>query len=165
MMSAKPQDQYSDDAEPPFGGEAFRPRFVIQRHQSRHPHDDFRLEVGGVFRSWAIPKFFPMNPGEKRLAIQTEDHSLDFGDFEGALPEGHAGAGSIRKFDEGWYSPCGEQSIEEQLAAGEASFCLYGHKVHGHFQLILLRRGRWRAGTGKPEWLIVMETSGAFGRP
>ncbi len=115
-MTAKPLDQHSDAAEPPFGGAALRPRFVIQRHESRHPHDDFRLEVGGVFRSWAIPKFFPMHLGERRLAIQTEDHSLDFGDFEGTLPEGHLGAGAIRKFDEGWYSPCGEQSIEEQLA-------------------------------------------------
>jgi bifunctional non-homologous end joining protein LigD len=153
-------DQDPRNIQPRLSDGAHRPRFVIQHHESRHPHDDFRLEVAGVFKSWAIPKLFPTHPGERRLAIQTEDHSLDFGDFEGTVPEGHPGAGDICKFDEGWYSPCGDRSIEEQLAAGEASFYLHGHTVRGQFRLTLLRRGRWRSHTNKPEWMIVLGGGG-----
>lgn len=102
---------------------------------------------------------FPGAPGERRLAVQTEDHSLDFGDFEGKIPEGHVGAGEIRKFDEGYYWPCGDQSMEAQLAAGEAAFRLRGERVEGEFQLAVLRRGRWRRGTKRPEWLLVKARS------
>lgn len=108
---------------------------------------------------------FPSAPRERRLAVQTDDHSLEFGDFEGKIPDGHPGAGEIRKLDEGWYSPCGGQGIEEQLAAGDATFRLRGKTMQGEFRLILLRRGRWRSGTKKPEWLIVMGSSEASSKP
>jgi len=155
-----PEDDRSPSREATPGG-----RFVIQRHESRRPHDDFRLEVGGVFKSWARPQMFPRAPGERRLAVQTEDHSPEFGEFEGAIPEGHPGAGEIRRLDEGWYSPCGDRGIVEQLATGDVKFQLHGKRVRGEFRLILLRRGRWRSGTKKPEWLIVMGSSEASSKP
>lgn len=162
-MNGESPDQCSRDT--PQSATADAGRFVIQRHESRRPHDDFRLEVGGVFKSWALPKMFPGAPGERRLAVQTEDHSLEFGDFEGKIPGGHPGAGEIRKFDEGWYSPRGDRGMQEQLAAGEARFRLRGTRVQGEFRLILLRRGRWRRGTKKPEWLIVKGSSAQSSEP
>ena len=134
-------------------------RFVIQRHESLRPHDDFRLELGGVFKSWAIPKMFPRALGERRLAVQTDDHTLEFGDFEGQIPEGNPGAGSIRRFDEGTYRPRGSPDLAAQLDAGLARFCLRGAKVEGEFRLTLLRRGRWRNAAKRPEWLLEKRSS------
>jgi bifunctional non-homologous end joining protein LigD len=113
-----------------------KPRFVIQKHQASHLHYDFRLEMQGVLKSWAIPKGIPWNTGEKRLAIQVEDHPLDYINFEGVIPPGQYGAGSVEIFDKGEYSikNLGEQQIE---------FVLKGKRVSGNFVLIHTDGNNW----------------------
>jgi bifunctional non-homologous end joining protein LigD len=118
------------------------PRFVIQEHHARTHHFDFRLEKDGVFKSWAVPKGIPKEPGTKRLAIQVEDHDLAFGDFEGQIPEGQYGAGTIRIWDSGVYEPL-------RWAGDQIDFRLEGNQVAGEFHLFRFKRG-------KPnEWLLT----------
>ena len=118
-------------------------QFVIQEHHARTHHFDFRLEKDGVFKSWAIPKGIPDQPGVKRLAVQVEDHDLVFGDFEGQIPEGHYGAGQVKVWDHGDYVP-------EEWTETSVVFRLKGNKSVGRFRLI-------RLAHGKPnEWLLFM---------
>lgn len=125
-------------------------RFVVQEHHATHLHYDFRLEMGGVFKSWAIPKGPSMNPSEKRLAIMVEDHLLEYGAYEGIIPEGHYGAGAVVIWDEGFYVPTEEGNPEEQLERGKLSFELTGKKLNGGFSMALLR------GRGKGnQWLLM----------
>ena len=125
-------------------------RFVVHEHHATHLHYDFRLEMGGVFKSWAIPKGPSMNPSEKRLAIMVEDHLLEYGTYEGIIPEGHYGAGAVVIWDEGSYVPAEEGNPEEQLERGRFSFELTGKKLKGGFSLALLR------GRGKGnQWLLM----------
>lgn len=121
------------------------PKFVVQEHHARTHHFDFRLERGGVYKSWAVPKGIPEEPGVKRLAIQVEDHDLSFGDFEGQLPEGQYGAGHIRIWDKGTYDS--KEWTDQRIV-----FTLDGGQVSGRFNLIRFTRG-------KPnEWLIIKRT-------
>jgi len=125
-------------------------RFVVHEHHATHLHYDFRLEMGGVFKSWAIPKGPSMNPSEKRLAIMVEDHLLEYGAYEGIIPEGHYGAGAVVIWDEGSYAPAGEGNPEEQLERGRFSFELKGKKLKGGFSMAFLR------GRGKGnQWLLM----------
>ena len=124
------------------------PTFVVQEHHASHLHWDFRLEVGGVLKSWAIPKGPSMNPADKRLAIQVEDHTLDFGSFEGTIPEGEYGAGQVIIWDSGTYEPLTE--MEEGLGKGHLIFNLSGQRLQGEFALVRLKHG----ATGK-EWLLM----------
>ena len=118
------------------------PLFVIQEHHARTHHFDFRLEKDGVFKSWAVPKGLPQEPGVKRLAVQVEDHELSFGEFEGQIPAGQYGAGEVRIWDRGSYDF--EEWTDQRIA-----FTLHGTLGSGRFNLIRLSRG-------KPnEWLII----------
>jgi bifunctional non-homologous end joining protein LigD len=124
--------------------------FVIQRHDATRLHYDLRLEMNGVLKSWAVPKGPSLDPGVKRLAIQTEDHPLDYGTFEGKIPEGNYGAGEVILWDHGTYSVEGSLSAPEQLDRGEIKFVLDGQKLQGGFVLVRLKHS-----SGQKEWLLI----------
>jgi DNA ligase D-like protein (predicted 3'-phosphoesterase) len=125
------------------------PRFVIQQHAATTLHYDFRLEVDGVLRSWAVPKGPSTDPREKRLAVEVEDHSLAYGDFEGMIGSGY-GAGAVIVWDAGTYRNLDEQrSMSEALEAGHAKFWLEGEKLSGGWTLQRTRGGK------KPQWLLI----------
>ena len=119
------------------------PKFVVQEHHARHLHYDFRLEIQGVLRSWAIPKGPSMNPSEKRLAIQVEDHKLDYIDYEGNIPEGQYGAGTVVIWDSGTYELI--ENLDDKF-----TFTLHGDKLKGEFSLLKLKR----SAKGN-EWLLI----------
>ena len=126
-----------------------RPRFVIHKHAARTLHYDFRLEVDGVLRSWAVPKGPSTDPRQKRLAVQVEDHSLGYADYEGTIEEGY-GAGQVIVWDKGTYRNLDEDhSMGEALDAGHATFWLEGHKLSGGWTLQRMRAG------AKPQWLLI----------
>jgi bifunctional non-homologous end joining protein LigD len=128
------------------------PVFVVQKHDATRLHYDFRLEIGGVLVSWAVPKGPPLKPGEKRLAVQTEDHPLEYGSFEGVIPEGHYGAGTVELWDRGTYEIEPAGSAADQLSGGELKFTLDGKRLHGRFVLIRTEMG---ASSGKRNWLFI----------
>jgi DNA ligase D-like protein (predicted 3'-phosphoesterase) len=132
------------------------PRFVIQKHDATSLHYDFRLEAAGVLKSWAVPKGLSSDPREKRLAMPTEDHPLTYAEFEGVIPEGEYGAGTVIIWDRGSYRNLGEEPVERALAQGHATVWLEGKKLRGGYALI-------RIGKGKSErWLLVkMDDEGA----
>jgi bifunctional non-homologous end joining protein LigD len=145
------------------------PIFVVQKHAASRLHYDFRLEIGGVLVSWAIPKGPSMSSKDRRLAMPTEDHPLEYADFEGIIPEGHYGAGTVMVWDGGIYEVEGDVPAAEQLAQGELKFTLYGEKLQGGF--VLIRSGqRWflikrRDEHAKPSWNIErLDRSALSGR-
>jgi DNA ligase D-like protein (predicted 3'-phosphoesterase) len=120
------------------------PRFVIQKHAASSLHYDFRLEAGGTLKSWAVPKGPSTDPREKRLAMQVEDHPLDYGDFEGRIPEGSYGAGAVIVWDTGSYRGLNEEvPVEEALANGHLGFWLEGEKLRGGWTLQHVGGRRW----------------------
>jgi bifunctional non-homologous end joining protein LigD len=123
-------------------------RFVVHEHHATRLHYDFRLEIAGFLKSWAIPKGPSMNPSDKRLAVMVDDHPLEYREFEGMIPEGHYGAGAVLIWDSGEFQP-GEDP-ESDLKKGRLSFTLKGKKLKGAFSLILMK-GR---GSGK-DWLLI----------
>lgn len=132
------------------GRGAHRPVFVVQLHNARARHYDFRLEADGVLKSWAVPKGPSLRAGEKRLAVEVEDHPLAYGGFEGEIPEGNYGAGHVLVFDQGVWSCDGDPLAG--IAAGKLDFTLEGGKLRGGWKLI--RTSRPGRG-GKPQWLLV----------
>ncbi len=125
-------------------------RFVVHEHKATRLHYDFRLELGGVLKSWAVPKGPSMNPADKRLAVMVPDHPVEYIDFEGIIPEGNYGAGPVVVWDHGTYEPIEAGTPETQLRAGKLAFSLKGKKLKGGFALARFARGR----TGK-EWLLI----------
>jgi bifunctional non-homologous end joining protein LigD len=128
------------------------PHFVVHEHDASRLHYDFRLEMDGVFRSWAIPKGPSMNPAEKRLAVQVEDHPLEYGDFEGIIPQGQYGAGSVVIWDSGTY-------ILNEETADKISFFLKGKKLKGNFTLVHLK------GRGKGNERLLIKQKDEFAEP
>ena len=126
--------------------------FVVQKHAASHLHYDFRLAIDGVLVSWAVPKGPSMNPADKRLAIRTEDHPLEYAQFEGVIPEGQYGAGTVMVWDTGPYEPLDGKPLGEQLAHGKIDVKLLGTKLRGSFTL--LRTGMV---SQKQRWLLVKQ--------
>ncbi len=123
-------------------------RFVIQKHDASRLHYDFRLELGGTLKSWAVPKGLPFKRGEKRLAVQVEDHPLEYADFEGVIPKGQYGGGTVMVWDRGTYESLGSNT-EKDLAAGKLHFALHGDKVEGEWTLVRIKRAE------DNEWLLI----------
>ncbi len=131
-------------------GTVSKNRFVVQKHDATRLHYDLRLELDGVLKSWAVPKGPSLNPDDKRLAIEVEDHPLSYRDFEGTIPKGNYGAGEVIVWDNGTYQTEGSESAQEQYRRGEWKFKLFGKKLHGSFVLVRLRRSEQ-----KKEWLLI----------
>ena len=132
------------------------PHFVIQKHDASHLHYDFRLEIGGVLCSWAVPKGPSLDPGEKRLAVRTEDHPIEYGKFEGTIPDKEYGGGTVMLWDQGTFRPIGNP--RHGLRMGDLKFELRGHRLHGSFALVRMR------GQGKEKaenWLLIKHQDAA----
>jgi bifunctional non-homologous end joining protein LigD len=128
--------------------------FVVQKHDATTLHYDFRLEIQGVLVSWAVPKGPSLNPADKRLAMMTEDHPLEYADFEGVIPEGEYGAGAIMVWDTGTYETFDEMPVEQQLARGELKVMLHGKKLEGGFVLIHSGK-RSTSQSQRRRWLLI----------
>ena len=129
-------------------GRVRRPMFVVQLHNARARPYDFRLEIDGALKSWAVPKGPSLRAGEKRLAVQVEDHPLAYAGFEGEIPTGNYGAGHVLVFDTGVWACDGDPLLA--LASGKLDFILHGEKLQGGWKLI-----RTQPRGGKPQWLLV----------
>src|SRR5580658_7017012 len=116
-----------------------RLRFVIQKHAARRLHYDLRLEWDGVFKSWAVTRGPSLDPAQKRLAVEVEDHPLDYGDFEGTIPRGEYGGGTVQLWDRGYWQPEGPLAVPDAIAKGDLKFMLAGERLHGSFVLVRMR--------------------------
>lgn len=130
--------------------------FVIQRHAASRLHYDFRLEMEGVLKSWAVPKGPSLNPDDKRLAMMVEDHPYDYKDFEGNIPEGNYGAGQVEIWDSGTYEPLDdtsklsdEKELLKELKSGSLKFILHGKKLKGEFALVKMKNAE------NNSWLLI----------
>ncbi len=165
----------------PSGATAARPfeklRFVIQRHAATRLHYDLRLELDGVFKSWAVTRGPSLDPHDKRLAVETEDHPLDYGDFEGTIPKGQYGGGTVQLWDRGTWAPQG-MTAEQGLEKGDLKFTLEGGRLHGSWVLVRIKgwsgkRVNWllikhrdeHAKEGDADALLAEDRSIASGRP
>ncbi|MFD4528245.1 DNA polymerase ligase N-terminal domain-containing protein [Streptomyces sp. NPDC058470] len=135
------------------------PRFVVQIHDASTMHFDFRLQVGEVLKSWSVPKGPSADPRDKRLAVPTEDHPLEYENFEGVIPEGEYGGGTVIVWDHGTYRPLSHDRrgrpvpFDEALERGHATFCLDGLKLRGEYALTRFRGGK--EGGEREAWLLV----------
>ncbi len=134
-------------------------QFVVQRHKASHLHYDFRIEMDGVLKSWAVPKGPSLNPGDKRLAMMVEDHPYDYKDFKGVIPDGY-GAGIVEIWDKGWYTDMeknsgadAEKNLKKELKSGSIKIVLHGKKLKGEFALVKIKP---RNGDTKDNsWLLI----------
>jgi len=133
-------------------------RFVIQRHDATRLHYDLRLELGGVYRSWAVTNVPSPDPSVKRLAVEVEDHPLDYGTFEGTIPQGEYGGGTVQLWDRGTWQPQSDSSPAKDLEEGRLKFTLDGERMHGGWALIRMRdRETGRQAKPRHNWLLVKE--------
>jgi bifunctional non-homologous end joining protein LigD len=137
---------------------ARRLSFVIQKHAASHLHYDFRLELDGVLLSWAVPKGPSLDPRDKRLAMQTEDHPIEYGDFEGIIPEKQYGAGTVIVWDRGAWIP--KEDPHEGYRKGKLKFLLDGEKLHGGWMLVRSHGGKYGGRDDKKAWLLIKEDDG-----
>ncbi|MGD0499943.1 MAG: DNA polymerase ligase N-terminal domain-containing protein [Bryobacteraceae bacterium] len=144
--------RFANTPEPP-PGKKDKPAanyFCVQRHDATRLHYDFRLEMDGVLKSWAVPKGPTLDPTVRHLAAMVEDHPIEYGDFEGTIPAGNYGAGSVMLWDRGSFELLSGATGAEQLARGDLKFRLHGEKLNGDFALVLMK------GRGKGnEWLLI----------
>ncbi len=152
-----------DRTKEPAGDAAARPRtrrrrlkLYVQKHAASHLHFDFRLELDGVLKSWAVPKGPSLDPGVRRLAMEVEDHPLEYGRFEGAIPEGEYGGGTVMLWDRGSYRPetpvrgaDAQDVLREQYERGDLKIFLQGERLRGGFVLVRMKR------PGRPQWLLI----------
>jgi bifunctional non-homologous end joining protein LigD len=127
-------------------------QFVVQKHRATQLHYDFRLEFSGVLLSWAVPKGPSLDPSVKRLAMQVEDHPLEYGGFEGVIPEGEYGAGTVMVWDRGDWVP-EVDDVARALEKGDLKFTLYGRKLRGSW--VLVRTRGWGSSTAGKSWLLI----------
>jgi len=140
----------------PSGAEKVQPskrlRFVIQKHDATRLHFDFRLELDGTFKSWAVTKGPSMDPHDRRLAVEVEDHPLDYGDFEGTIPEGQYGGGTVMLWDRGYWEPEPGTDPHEGLRKGDLKIVMDGERLKGGFVLVRMKRREWEK---KNNWLLI----------
>ncbi|MCR4405152.1 MAG: 3'-phosphoesterase [Candidatus Acetothermia bacterium] len=144
----KKKRDFAKTGEPAGGGEPGshphdKPIYVVQKHHATHLHYDLRLEHDGVLKSWAVPKGPPTAPGERRLAVEVEDHPLEYADFEGVIPEGQYGAGRVELWDRGWFEPL-------KWAADEIVVEIHGERLQGRYALI-----RFQKEKDPKNWLLL----------
>ena len=166
--TGKPLEEYSrkrsfDKTPEPAPKPVTRPAkgdfFCVQRHDATRLHYDFRLEMDGVLKSWAVPKGPSLEPLSKHLAMHVEDHPVDYGNFEGNIPKGEYGGGSVMLWDRGTFELLGDAPGADQIKRGDLKFRLHGEKLNGEFALVQMK------GRGKGnEWLIIKKKD-AFAQP
>jgi bifunctional non-homologous end joining protein LigD len=130
-----------------------RRRFVIQKHDATRLHYDFRLELDGVFKSWAVTKGPSLDPHDKRLAVEVEDHPLDYGDFEGTIPEGEYGGGTVMLWDRGYWEPGDDRTPQEAFESGDFKIILDGERLHGSWVLVRMKHDKM--GGKRTNWLLI----------
>lgn len=130
-----------------------RRRFVIQKHDATRLHYDFRLELDGVFKSWAVTRGPSLDPHDKRLAVEVEDHPLDYGDFEGTIPEGEYGGGTVMLWDRGHWDPCDDRTPQEALESGDFKIILDGVRLRGSWVLVRMKHDKM--GGKQTNWLLI----------
>jgi bifunctional non-homologous end joining protein LigD len=128
-------------------------RFVIQKHAATRLHYDLRLELDGVFKSWAVTRGPSLDPHDRRLAVEVEDHPLDYGDFEGTIPKGQYGGGTVQLWDRGFWQPEGSLSAEAMLRKGDLKFQFAGERLKGSWVLVRMRKDK--AGKSRNNWLLI----------
>lgn len=162
LVKYKQKRDFKVSPEPTAGkSKAAKLSFVVQRHKASHLHYDFRLEMDGVLKSWAVPKGPSMNPADKRLAMMVEDHPYDYKDFKGVIPAGY-GAGIVEIWDKGTYSGADgkgnsidEKKLKAALKAGSLKFSLKGKKLKGEFALVKLKNEK-----SPNSWLLIKHRDG-----
>jgi bifunctional non-homologous end joining protein LigD len=156
LTTYRKKRDFSKTAEPSGEGRVAaskRLRFVIQKHDARRLHYDLRLELDGVFKSWAVTRGPSNDPADKRLAVEVEDHPLAYGDFEGTIPAGEYGGGTVQLWDRGYWTPEGSKSPQEALRAGDLKFTLDGERLHGSWVLVRMKQDR--NGGKRTNWLLI----------
>jgi bifunctional non-homologous end joining protein LigD len=136
-----------------------RLRFVVQKHAARRLHYDLSLEFDGVFKSWAVTRGPSVDPADKRLAVEVEDHPLDYGDFEGTIPRGEYGGGTVQLWDRGYWIPEGAKSPQDAFNSGDLKFTLEGKRLRGSWVLVRMRQDRY--GGKRTNWLLIKHKDAA----
>jgi bifunctional non-homologous end joining protein LigD len=159
LSSYRAKRRFDQTAEPRAALAAARRRdlrFVVQRHAARRLHYDLRLEWGGVLKSWAVTRGPSLDPADKRLAVETEDHPLAYAEFEGTIPKGQYGGGTVQVWDRGVWAPLSPGSVDDDLLAGKLKFVLAGERLRGGFTLVRMR-GRRSGDDKRRNWLLIKE--------